>query len=243
MLDYFRNRQAIIKQWKLVCPKSNPLPIIITSYERLRYLDRCIWSIKASTVIPHKIYVMDDGSRDEMKKYLAELFKRKIIEDFFWNDAIGTANNFNAGIEASGDSEWVVIANDDMYFHRGWDLVGMNTIIQNSKINFGSLSFYDFTQPKVLQKRHGDWNQVTGTGLGTAFIKREAWKKVGTFRIKKNQRMGYFASPFCASLTKAGYINGQLVPHYATHMDAVACILQERQHFENYIKHRRVHKK
>lgn len=233
-------RQKTISNFHAKYEVVSPLIIIVVTYNRLQYLKKCISSIIASTISPYRILVVDDGSTDGTVDWLKYQQKRGKIWKSIFSDGIGTANNFNAGLNQI-DSEWGIIANDDMYFHRWWDVYSMHILCQFNDI--GTLTFYDFTNNKVNLDEFDCCTQVTGTGLGAAFIRCSAWRRCGGFKLKSGARMGFFASRFCKEILKQGLFNFMSKPNFASHMDLPASLLSERDVLGDYIAKRKIWKK
>lgn len=236
-----QTRIKIIKQFFKLYPDSNPLSIIIVTYNRLPYLQKCIASIHGATAVPYRILVVDDGSTDGTVKWLQSQEERGKIWKVILNNRTGTARNFNMGI-SHFSSEWVVIANDDMWFHRWWDVACMGLL--SGQTTTGTLTFYDFTNHKVKQEVFGDYAEISGSGLGAAFIRQAAWKQAGAFKLKANQKMGFFAALFCKDVSRHTNFKHLLtIPNWAHHMDLPASALSERDVLQKYIAYRKQAKK
>lgn len=250
MVDYGKHKQVIVNQFTSAYGKEElPLSIVIVTYNRLVYLQKCISSLLASTSVPHQILVVDDGSTDGTVEWLKGQLKRGKVHKVVFNKAAGTANNFNMGIEAVPDyCDWAIIANDDMYFHRWWDLACMEILAERAGA-LSTLTFYDYTNNKVKDERSEKLFRthvhITGSGLGASWINKDVFTRAGCFRIKGGKRMGFFASSYCAAANKAApnMNHAMTVPNWATHMDNVACPLSERDQLQSYIEHRQIHKK
>lgn len=244
MIDYtnIKIKQGIIKEFKATYSRSIPINIIIVTYNRLPYLQKCIASIHGATSVPYNITVIDDGSIDGTVDWLKDQKKRdKICMNFFHNRR-GTAENFNVGMSVF-NSEWVVIVNDDMYFHRWWDFAGLYVLTKEPKA--GTVTVYDYTNNKVKLKTHDEYFSITGSGLGAAFIRRQTWDEVGKFVLSKSKKMGFFASPFCARVEMVAKNNLHFLtnPSWAHHMDLPTSDLSERDVLEDYIKFRQQQKR
>ena len=220
---------------------NHKIDICVVTFNRLTYLKKCIWSIIASTSVPHRIFVIDDNSTDGTKQWLLEMRDRGLIHAISLNsEGIGTARCFNSIVKAT-EGEWFVMLNDDMYFYRWWDLIGWD-IIQNYK-DCGIVSFYDYTR---LSKDQGveqiseDLQRVVRTGLGAIFLNRRLYKSVGGFNLPPNRLMGFFATNFCNKVLSSNLPNKIYcpIPHYALHMDNPYCKMNERDYLKAYGLHR-----
>jgi glycosyltransferase involved in cell wall biosynthesis len=244
MIDFTntQTRQRLIHQFKGLYPLSFPLKILIVTYNRLAYLKKCIASIHGSTAVPYQIMVADDGSTDGTVEWLLSQRKRKKIEYLVFNQRIGTAENFNTGIKYC-NSEFVVMTNDDVYFHRWWDFASLHVI--NTELEAASLTIYDYTNNKGILERKGDYDLFTGSGLAAAFIRTTSWAQAGEFRLPKKQLMGSFAMNFCTGITKFADHNQHFItrPNWASHMDFPTSDLSERDVLGEYVKYRQKEKR
>ena len=143
--------------------------------------------------------------------------------------------------------EWIVISNDDMWFHRYWDIAAMD-IIQNHK-DCGIVSLYNYTNIRMCGGKIIDDTTISlnSTGLGAAFIYVPVWLKY-KFYIDKGSMMGFFANHWCFKVSKMEDIERRHVympiPYYVTHMDNVKCPLNMRHLSEKsgYSEFRTKHK-
>jgi len=244
MIDFTltKTRQRFIHQFRGRYPLSLPLKIVIVTYNRLPYLKKCIASIHGSTAVPYQIMVVDDGSTDGTQEWLVSQRKRGKVAYLVFNKRAGTAVNFNQGIKFC-NSEWVVIANDDMYFHRWWDFASMYVL--NNELEAATLTIYDYTNNKGILDPRDDYDLITGSGLGAAFIRTMAWNQANHFHIPKGRKMGFFASDFCAKITKFSENKLHFItrPNWVHHMDLPTSHLTERDVLDEYVKYRKKEKK
>jgi len=218
--------------------KMKHIDIIINTFNRLPYLEKCIWSIIASISMPYRITVIDDLSTDGTRAWLKLMKKRGLIHNVILPKAkLGSAETLNFAISTT-DSKWFIFANDDMWFHRGW-LSACAQIAMDYQ-NCGAISFFDYTNLKVgknaIFTKKRDCYTLKASGLGATMMNRDLWKKTGGFRIKGGKKMGFFASDFCEQLPKLQFVRRglyQTLLPWATHMDAVKCKLNERDYSES----------
>lgn len=244
MIDFTMTqvRRFIIAQFESKYPMSIPLKILIVTYNRLPYLKKCIASIHGATAVPFEIMVADDGSTDGTVDWLLSQRKRRKINKLIFNNRVGTAANFNQGIEAY-DSEWVVIANDDMYFHRWWDFASL--YVSNAELDAATVTIYDYTNNKGILERKGEYDCITGSGLSAAFIRCESWATANKFNLPPKRKMGFFAFKFCAQVNKCSKFKRHLItrPNWVHNMDLVSSKLSERDILKTYIDYRLKEKK
>lgn len=203
--------------------ESQKLDICIVTYNRLPYLQNCIWSILASTSIDYRLTVLSDNSTDGTNEWLLEMKSHGKIDCVIINEEnLGTAASFNRAI-SSTSSEFFVMACDDMWFHRGWDIESIEVL--NTHKDAGIVTFFNFpinptdTQLKKISDK-AYFRQATG--LGASFIKRELFDKAGGFQLPAGIKMGYFARDLCKKAAAVNIKrNKQYLtnPYYAEQMD------------------------
>jgi glycosyltransferase involved in cell wall biosynthesis len=216
------------------------IDIFVLTYNRLPYLQKCIWSILASTDGKYRLVVLDDGSDDGTREWLLKQRKRKLLELVFPKKKLGTAEGFNTMINA-GKGEWFVFANDDMWFHKGW--LANALILKENFDDCGYVSMYDYTNfsNKNLISIFGDIRKVKVTGLGATLMYRPLWAGVGGFKLPNYRKMGFFATKFCQEAKNVNIKRNQLyVPAYFTvhNMDLAKSKLSERDVLADYIAYR-----
>ncbi len=244
-MDYFKKeiRDNLVKGFEF----GNTIDICVVTYNRLVYLQKCINSIIASTSVKYNLYVIDDSSTDGSVEWLKKMEKDGKIHHLVLNNKNkGTANNFNEIIRLS-KSKVFVMANDDMYFHRYWDLAVIEIM---SKFNdCGIVSFYDYARYNLdegVEKINDNTLKVPRTGLGATLMTREIFELTGGFYLPEGKKMGYFATPFCVKSGKVNITRNKhygTIPNYAIHMDDPSSKLNERKVLDEYLKMRQKEKR
>ena len=215
------------------------IDIVISTYNRHSYLYKCVWSIIATTKTPYRLIVIDDCSSDETTNFLTGMKDRGLLEYHRNEKNLGTSKTLNKGISLV-NSEWFVMANDDMYFYRGWD----TEVLRISKIkDCGIVTFFDYTRMKFVKKRVIDDKtiEIKSSGLGACLINKELFYKSGCFNLPKGKKMGFFASSFCDKSLKTRLIRNKhyaTTPNYAHHMDLNNSKMCERKYMKDYCKMR-----
>ena len=213
--------------------------IIISTYNRYSYLYKCVWSIIATTKTPYRLIVVDDNSTDGTNEFLKDMKDRGLLIYHRNEKNLGTAKTLNKGISMV-KSSWFVMANDDMYFYRGWDI----EVMRISQIpDCGIVTFFDYTRFKFVKTKQIDDKtiKIKSSGLGACFINKKLFNKAGGFSLPKGKKMGFFASSFCERSLKTNIVKNKhyaTVPHYAHHMDLNNSKMCERKYMENYCKMR-----
>lgn len=220
----------------------NKTPILVTSFNRLAYTERCIMSIVASGIHNgYEIFVGDDGSTDGTKEFLIYAKERGWVIDHILRDKnVGTANNFNELFQKYVNGDHFIISNDDMWFHKGW-----NEITEHVYWNFpdaATVTFFDYQNYKgalkdqVMIYQGAEVWSVIRTGLGACLINSEAFNKAGMFRLPEGKLMGFFTTEFCNKITQLEGRNkhyGLKKKYFATHTDHPSNPLCERKNGES----------
>lgn len=139
-------------------PKLQPVPILITSYNRKNLLERCIQLINDRTFYPFRIFVIDNNSTDGTQEYLKRAkVVGKIFDIINMPENVGQSRALNKGFFAveewenhEGDrmkrsfSDFLVTTNEDIYppmlgQENCW-LTQMIGILEKYEPEFGGLS-------------------------------------------------------------------------------------------------------
>ena len=98
--------------------------IIIVSYHNAEYLKLCLGSIWEKTSYPdYEVFVVDNNSSDDVKRYLEEAQKReKRLHVIFNSTNLGFARANNVGIAAAiaAGCEYLILLNNDTIVTSGW---------------------------------------------------------------------------------------------------------------------------
>ena len=243
-------QKIILGRFKELWPNTFPIDIVVGTYNRFLYLQKCVWSILAATQVPYRLIVGDDNSPAYIKEWLIEMRKRKKIHGLILNKInVGGANNFNKLID-SVRTPWFAVFGDDIWVHRGCEFAAMDIALQFA--DCGIVSFYDFSNIK-LSKGYTKINNyvIKGgcTGLGCSLMLKELWLKAGKYYLPEGKKMGFFSSKFCEKAFKLKNIQRKhlyiTIPHYGRNMDRVSCKLEEVQETvdSGYIWHRITNKR
>lgn len=222
----------IIAEFKEKWPDAFPMDIVVATYNRYAYLQKCIWSILASTKMPYKLIVGDDNSPENVKNWLYLMRKRKKIHGLIMNKAnIGSAFNFNRLIDIT-KTPWFTMLGDDVWVYRGWEYASMDLILTFP--DCGIASFYNFSNVRYDKgyKKINDFVIKGGcTGLGCSIMSKELWTKAGKFYMPHGKKMGFFTSKFCKKAFNLKNITRKHlympIPHYGENMDRMDCKLEE----------------
>jgi len=166
--------------------------IIIPTFNNIRYLEKCIESIKKNSKFNHEIIPHINEGTDGTEEYLLK-------ENIKY-----TKTNYNSGIcegmnmaAKESTTNYILYAHDDFYFCPGWDEVLLSEVkkIAHNKfylsgimMNNGPLKFdcgntlEDFDEKKLLDNykniNHYDFQ---GSTWAPHLIHKETWDLVGGF--------------------------------------------------------------
>ena len=166
--------------------------IIIPTFNNIRYLKKCIESIKKNSKFNHEIIPHINEGTDGTEGYLLK-------ENIKY-----TKTNYNSGIcegmnmaAKKSTTNYILYAHDDFYFCPGWDEVLLNEVKKINHNNFylsgimignGPLKFNcgntleDFNEKKLLDNykniNHYDFQ---GSTWAPHLIHKETWDLVGGF--------------------------------------------------------------
>jgi len=223
---------------------SKEIDVCVVTYNRLSYLQKCVWSIIASTRRPYRIHVIDDGSTDGSREWLQYMKESGKIFNYIFNEEnLGSAGSLNKVIDST-ETQYITVTFDDMYFHRGWDETVFG-ILRDYK-DSGLISFYNYPFTKFDTKIDDRVWKVVRTGIGAALINKELYEKAGKFILPYGRKMGWFTTPFCNRCNHVDIPrNKHYVPvmPYVTNMDEPQCRLNERNAQGEYIAMRQREKK
>ena len=129
--------------------------IIIPSWNNISYLQLCIKSIQEHSHYKHQIIVMVNEGKDGTYEWVKS---HKDIDFVYSEENIGICYGLNA-CRSLIQTEYVLYANDDMYFLPEWDLVIWNEI-QSIGNNYFMLSStmiepFDTGNPCVIVQDYG----------------------------------------------------------------------------------------
>ncbi len=196
----------------------------ITTFNRLPYLEKCVWSIIATAQKDYIIRVSDDGSTDNTVEWLKMMEKRGLLEPHF-NNCLGTAENYNY-LMSIAKTEYPIITNDDMYFYRGWDTLDIPEDCGTLTMNDVSGNMTGALYPIVIAKPKHYGN------IACTYINKALWGKIPFKfnRPKDKKRLGYFGNSFLefakmSRLPKSQHYISK--PYFALNMERKTCKLSE----------------
>ena len=166
--------------------------IIIPTFNNIKYLKKCIESIKKNSTYNHEIIPHVNEGSDGTLDYL----KENNIEFTFTNYNSGICKGMNMAAKKA-NTQFLLYAHDDFYFCPKWDLVLKNeldkikhknfylsgTMVNNGQITLDCGSNLETFDEKRLLSKISDANyyDFQGSTWAPHLIHKETWNKVGGF--------------------------------------------------------------
>lgn len=133
--------------------------VVIVNWNGERYLDRCLSSLLAQTVIPHEIILVDNASSDASLDIVRRYPVVRILE---LTENLGFARGNNVAIEAAAsESEWIALLNPDAFPEPRWLEALLSAARENSKFDVFGSKLVKADKPTVLDGA-GDAYHISG---------------------------------------------------------------------------------
>lgn len=92
----------------------NNLLVIIVTYNAMQWADRCLNSLKASSITPD-IFIVDNGSTDGTQEYIKKNYPSVIFKQSETNLGFGKANNIGLQYALDNNYDYVYLLNQDAW--------------------------------------------------------------------------------------------------------------------------------
>jgi len=102
-----------------LCLHEEAVDIIVCVHNALDDVRRCLESVLRCTLPPYRLILVDDGSEESTRAYLAEFAASQGVVLLRHEQAGGYTRAANAGLRCS-DAPWVVLLNSDTIVTRHW---------------------------------------------------------------------------------------------------------------------------
>lgn len=87
---------------------------IIVTYNAMRWVDRCLGSVRSATV-PSDMFIVDNGSTDGTREYIAEYYPEVVLIRSEVNLMFGRANNLGFEYALKNGYDYVYLLNQDAW--------------------------------------------------------------------------------------------------------------------------------
>ena len=191
--------------------------LVLLSWNHLEETQPCIESLLETTRIPCRLLIVDNGSEQDVRAFLAAVKPRGAIKEvrLLQNETNeGFPKGMNRGIESS-TAPFVCLLNNDLRFTAGW-LREMMAIANANPgvgvINPRSSTFGNYPPPGISLQAYADTfkvdcGQFVEVGMCIGFcmlIKRDVLDRVGGLS-EEVERIFFEDEDFCMRAQQAGY--------------------------------------
>lgn len=175
--------------------------VIIVNYNAGTFLAQCLRALEAQTVLPARVVVMDNGSRDSSLAHCRDEFPS--VEFHSLNENLGFAKANNLGVELVPECEWIALLNPDAFPEAQWIESLCKGIVQYPEADTFACYMLSAQQPDVIDGA-GDTYRIDGVAwpryqgqatselpqgphevftpcAGAAFYRRKSFVHVGGF--------------------------------------------------------------
>ena len=94
--------------------KEKHLLVVIVTYNAMQWADRCLNSLKASSITPD-IFIVDNGSTDGTQEYIKKNYPSVIFKQSETNLGFGKANNIGLQYALDNNYDYVYLLNQDAW--------------------------------------------------------------------------------------------------------------------------------
>ncbi len=99
-------------------PSSLSIAVVVVNWNAGNYLQKCLQSLKAQTLKPARVIVVDNGSTDDSIQGLEQRFENFEFIRLGENTGFAYANNF--AVKAADDCDWIAFLNPDAFARPDW---------------------------------------------------------------------------------------------------------------------------
>ncbi len=191
--------------------------LVLLSWNNWEETDACLESLLASTRVPCRLFIVDNGSEAPVRQALAQIKPRGAIREvvLLQNEINeGFPRGMNRGIQASA-SPYVCLLNNDLRFTVGWMHEMMEVARANPEIglvNPTSSTFGNFPPKGVSLQRYADalrarTGEFVEVGMCIGFcvlIKREVLQRLGGLS-EEVERIFFEDEDFSVRAQRAGF--------------------------------------
>ena len=167
-------------------PSSNSIAVVIVNWNAGPYLRKCLQSLKAQTLKPLQVLIVDNASIDDSMTGLEEEFENYEIIRLESNKGFAFANNL--AVKKVDDCNWIAFLNPDAFAHPEW----------LEKLNSASEKFHEYKSFGSHMLKHGT-DRMDGTG-DVYHVCGSAWRRdfdVPSLNI--DRKVGEIFSPCAAA--------------------------------------------
>ena len=196
---------------------------IIPVFNQLHYTRNCLGSLNRDGVEDRNIVLVDNGSTDGTREFLASRPELKVISN---EKNLGCSAAWNQGVEKAASADWKIVINNDVIVAPGF---------RGSLVDFATETACDIISPAMTEgELDYDFEQFSseflgkmaavrrlGTASGVCFmVHRRVFDKIGVFDVKLGQA-GYEDEDFFRRARAAGFQLAMTGRAYLHHFGSV----------------------
>jgi len=162
--------------------------VIIPTYNRLKFLEKAVWSVLHQTYPHFELIIVDDGSTDQTREFISTINDRRIR--YIFQENKGPASARNRGISSSS-YPWIAFLDSDDWWHKDKLVVTAKYIHTHPEYKIFHTEEIWYRNGKILnqKKKH---KKPTGwvfenclplccISISTAVIHKHVFETVGLF--------------------------------------------------------------
>lgn len=150
------------------------LSVVVTSYNKVNYIERCIESVLRQSYRPIEILVVDNGSQDGTRDIISKYAEKyNYIIPIFMTENKGVSNARNTGIGTASGSYLCCLDGDDIYYNENklseeMKIISSRDAGEKYTVAFSRLVAIDEDNRYLFAFRGG--HNFTGNRMVTDFI-------------------------------------------------------------------------
>lgn len=177
---------------------ANKIAVIIVNWNSGKYLGDCLRNLKGQTLLPDRVFVVDNASTDGSMEGLEEKFPDWDFVSLEKNTGFASANNL--AVHQADDCEWIAFLNPDAFAYPDWlknlmkaverfpdiKMFGSHMLGYNTDLLDGTGDIYHVTgvawrRDHGLKSTNRQQGEIFSPCAAAALISRDAFLEVDGF--------------------------------------------------------------
>ena len=190
---------------------TSDVSVIIPCYNDGLYITNAVDSALNQTLLPKKIFIIDDGSSRSTREVLQSIDHPLVEVIYCQNEGVSTARNKGIGLTTT---EWILTLDADDYFEstfleKAFDV--LRTTPNTSIVSSFYKKFGDSASTNIIRPTGGTIKNflVRNNGIASALFKKKCWVDVNGYDTQFDK--GYEDWDFWISVLAKGY-NMHIIP-------------------------------
>ena len=173
--------------------KKNTLPdisVIICTYNHDKWIERCVRSVKNQIIINKQeieIIIIDDGSKDNTKKVIANLKTIADIKFISNKKNLGLPKSINIAIKAAS-GRYIVRVDSDDYVSRNFLYLTKLFLDKNREYQAVAVDYYKVTDNEKIIKKVNCFKEEIACGV---MFRKETLFDIGLYNESFKMREGH----------------------------------------------------